>query len=132
MTDIRERLTPPREPLTPAAHYEIADRLLAELTELRPHELQLPYAKAKLALADIHARLAGCVVPERRTESLNVPLDREPPSGVGANCAHCGLVIRYSRLRGWYHPCSGRAECFRDPQHTETAAPETATPAERI
>lgn len=63
MTAFRDSLTPPREPLTPAAHYEIADRLLAELSELRPHELQLPYAKAKLALADIHARLAGCVVP---------------------------------------------------------------------
>lgn len=65
MTTFRDHLTPPREPLTPAAHYEIADRLLAELSELRPHELQLPYAKAKLALADIHARLAGCVVPEQ-------------------------------------------------------------------
>lgn len=60
MTTFPDRLTPPREPLTPAAHYEIADRLLAELSDLRPHELQLPYAKAKLALADIHARLAGC------------------------------------------------------------------------
>lgn len=60
MTTFPDRLTPPREPLTPSAHYEIADRLLAELSDLRPHELQLPYAKAKLALADVHARLAGC------------------------------------------------------------------------
>lgn len=64
MTAFRERLTPPAPTRTPAEHYQIADRLLAELSELRVHELQLPYAKAKLALADIHARLAGCVVPE--------------------------------------------------------------------
>lgn len=129
---IREQLEPAREVTSPRTHYEIADRLLAELSDLRPHELQLPYAKAKLALADIHARLAGCVVPERRADPLNIPPDREPPSGVGARCAHCGLVIRYSRSDGWYHPCSGRAECFRDPQHTETATPEAATTAERI
>jgi hypothetical protein len=48
------------EPHTPQWHYERADRLVAELGELHVHELQLPYAKAKLALADVHARLAGC------------------------------------------------------------------------
>ena len=123
MTTFPDRLIPPHEPLSPAAHYQIADRLLAELSDLRPHELQLPYAKAKLALADIHARLAGCVMPEP-TELERPELER--PSGVGAYCAHCGLVIVYRRDEGWYHPSSGRAECFRDPQHTETA-----TPAER-
>lgn len=60
MTDIRERLTPPREPRTPAEHFAIADRLVRELDELHVHELTLPYAKGKLALADIHAPLAGC------------------------------------------------------------------------
>ncbi len=60
MTAFRDRLTPTR---TPAEHFEIADRLVGELDQLHVHELQLPYAKAKLALADIHARLAGCVVP---------------------------------------------------------------------
>lgn len=57
MTAFRDRLTPTR---TPAEHFEIADRLVGELDELHVHELQLPYAKAKLALADVHARLAGC------------------------------------------------------------------------
>lgn len=61
MTTFRDRLTPTR---TPAEHFAIADRLVGELDELHVHELQLPYAKAKLTLADIHARLAGCVVPE--------------------------------------------------------------------
>lgn len=77
MTTFPDRLTPPREPLTPAAHYEIADRLLAELSELRPHELQLPYAKAKLALADIHTRLAGCVVPTVHVVNNSV-VDNQP------------------------------------------------------
>ncbi|KQH75564.1 hypothetical protein AO501_25135 [Mycobacterium gordonae] len=57
MTAFRDRLTPTR---TPAEHFAIADRLVGELDQLHVHELQLPYAKAKLALADIHARLAGC------------------------------------------------------------------------
>lgn len=57
MTAFRDRLTPAR---TPAEHFAIADRLVGELDELHVHELQLPYAKAKLALADVHARLAGC------------------------------------------------------------------------
>lgn len=57
MTAFRDRLTPAR---TPAEHFAIADRLVGELDQLHVHELQLPYAKAKLALADIHARLAGC------------------------------------------------------------------------
>lgn len=63
MSDIADRLTPPRQPRTPAEHFAIADRLVADLDELHVHELQLPYAKAKLALADVHARLAGCVLP---------------------------------------------------------------------
>lgn len=65
---IREQLEPAREVTSPRTHYEIADRLLAELSDLRPHELQLPYAKAKLALADIHARLAGCSIDNQATE----------------------------------------------------------------
>ncbi len=61
---------PPRAPLSPAEHYEIADRLIGELGELRAHELNLPYAKAKLALADIHARLAGCMIANQPTERI--------------------------------------------------------------
>lgn len=61
---------PHRQPLTPAAHYEIADRLIGELGELRAHELNLPYAKAKLALADIHARLAGCAGTNQPAERI--------------------------------------------------------------
>ncbi len=67
---IREQLEPAREVKSPRTHYQIADRLLAELSDLRPHELQLPYAKAKLALADIHARLAVCPINNQPTERI--------------------------------------------------------------
>jgi hypothetical protein len=127
VTAFRDHLTPPREPLSPAAHYRIADQLLAELSELRPHELNLPYAKAKLALADIHARLAGCVVPDSDQRRATPHGDRGT-----CYCGNCGLRIGFNYDTGWFHVESGIAHCFRDPQHTETATPETATTAERI
>lgn len=78
MTAHADRLTPPRPRRTPAEHFAIADRLVADLDELHVHELQLPYAKAKLALADIHARLAGCVGPtyvlnDNQPDGRNLP-----------------------------------------------------------
>ncbi len=73
MTAFRDRLTPAR---TPAEHFAIADRLVGELDQLHVHELQLPYAKAKLAIADIHARLAGCVVPTYNIVNSNQPTER--------------------------------------------------------
>ncbi|MHA7703437.1 hypothetical protein ACX9NE_26970 [Mycobacterium sp. ML4] len=70
------------EPRIPAEHYVIADRLVAELGELRPHELNLPYAKAKLAIADIHARLAQCQPMVGNVYVRNAVVNNQPTEGI--------------------------------------------------
>lgn len=78
MSDLADRLTPPRETRTPQWHYEQADRLVAELDDMQPHELVLPHGKSKMVLADLHARLAGCVPVHVVNNSpvINQPTER--------------------------------------------------------
>lgn len=120
MSDLADRLTPPRETRTPQWHYEQADRLVAELDDMQPHELVLPHGKSKMVLADLHARLAGCARPE--------PACLHPDAHAAVICHYCGSSIgKWPGSSEWVHHSTGRAHCYRDPQHTETA-----TPNERI
>jgi hypothetical protein len=63
MSAFAERLKPPAQTRTPRDHFVIADRLAAEIDAMQPHELVLPHGRSKMALADLHARLAQCVPP---------------------------------------------------------------------
>lgn len=117
-----EKVQPVREIRSPQAHYEIADRLVAELDDMQPHELVLPHGKSKMVLADLHARLAQCVLPDYVDDD-----DLAPCDGDRSMCAHCGKPVVQHPINGWLHAFTGIAYCYRDPQHTETA-----TPSERI
>jgi hypothetical protein len=112
----------PHETLTPEDHFRLADKILADLSDVGLQELLLPFNQARLAKARVHAMLAQCVLPDTR-HITGEYVDQLLDPMFTKTCRHCKTPIEYVEGE-WMHRTTGLADCWRDPQHTETATPE--------